>query len=76
MKKKKKYHIWFLESPDHIGIPQDVTADYDNYDEAYNNLLDLVHEYDDCPFIVVGCLDDNETCETMEFIENIHTEDR
>lgn len=70
---KQTYHIWYLESP--FDFPNDIEQDYDDYERAYNTLCDLVHQYDDKPFKVVGCID---ACgadgidETMDYIENIN----
>lgn len=75
MKKKKDiYHIWFLESP--FDFPIDIEQDYESHEQAYNTICDLVHQYDDEPYEVVGCVDihyaDSGDEETLDYVENFN----
>ena len=75
MKKKKNiYHIWFLESP--FDFPIDIEQDYESHEQAYDTIANLVHQYDNEPYEVVGCVDlhsaDGDIEETIDYVENFN----
>ena len=65
----KKYKVW-SDSESDIDLPDNISQEYGDIENAYDAACELAHEHDGKPYWAIFHVEDSEADETVATLEN------